>query len=129
MSIHKYRRLTGLLFGAALGLMFGLTSQLTNRILLPGIPLYQPPLGPLGNILAMLLAGALLGAICAWPESSINGTFIASAVSAAIILLGNFALASDEPQPARDEADRLDRAAPAVLGAAGASSSPRCAGP
>ena len=45
MSIHNYRRLTGLLFGAGLGLMFGLTSQLTNRILLPGIPLYQPPLG------------------------------------------------------------------------------------
>ena len=93
MSIHKYRRLTGLLFGAALGLMFGLTSQLTNRILLPGIPLYQPPLGPLGNILASLLAGALLGAICAWPQSSITGTFIASAFAAAVILIGNAVLA------------------------------------
>ena len=92
MSIHKYRRLTGLLFGAALGLTFGLTSQLTNRILLPGIPLYQPPLGPLGNILASLLAGALLGAICAWPESSITGTFIASAFAAAVILVGNAVL-------------------------------------
>jgi hypothetical protein len=99
MSIHNYRRLTGLLFGAGLGLMFGLTSQLINRILLPGIPLYQPPLGPLGNILASLLAGALLGGICAWPESSINGTFIASAVSAAIILLGNFALAEPGRSP------------------------------
>jgi hypothetical protein len=93
MSIHKYRRLTGLLFGAGLGLMFGLTSQLINRILLPGIPLYQPPLGPLGNILASLLAGALLGVICAWPESSIYGTFIASAVAAAVILVGNAVLA------------------------------------
>ena len=99
MSIHNYRRLTGLLFGAGLGLMFGLTSQLINRILLPGIPLYQPPLGPLGNILASLLAGTLLGAFCAWPESSINGTFIASAVSAAIILLGNFALAAPGRSP------------------------------
>jgi hypothetical protein len=99
MSIHKYRRLTGLLFGAGLGLMYGFTSQLINRILLPGIPLYQPPLGPLGNILAGLLAGALLGAICAWPESSINGTFIASAVSAAIILIGNFALGATGRSP------------------------------
>ena len=93
MSIHNYRRLTGLLFGAGLGLMFGLTSQLTNRILLPGIPLYQPPLGPLGNILASVLVGALLGVICAWPESSIHGTFIASAVSALVIVGGNLALA------------------------------------
>ena len=99
MSIHNYRRLTGLLFGAGLGLMFGLTSQLTNRILLPGIPLYQPPLGPLGNILASLLAGALLGVICAWPESSINGTFIASAVSAAVILVGNLVLAEPGRSP------------------------------
>jgi hypothetical protein len=93
MSIHQYRRLTGLLFGAALGLMFGLTSQLTNRILLPGVPLYQPPLGPLGNIVASLLAGALLGVICAWPESSIYGTFSASAIAAAVILVGNAVLA------------------------------------
>jgi hypothetical protein len=93
MSIHNYRRLTGLLFGAGLGLMFGLTSQLINRILLPGVPLYQPPLGPLGNILASLLTGALLGALCAWPQSSINGTFIASAFAAAVILVGNAVLA------------------------------------
>jgi hypothetical protein len=92
MSIHQYRRLTGLLFGAALGLTFGLTSQLINRLLLPGVPLYQPPLGPLGNILASLLAGGLLGAICAWPESSISGTFIASAFAAAAILVGNAVL-------------------------------------
>ena len=94
MSMHKYRRLTGLLFGAGLGLAYGLTSQLANRILLPGIPLYQPPLGPLGNILLSLLAGALLGVISAWPESSIHGTFIASAVSAVVILVGNFAVAA-----------------------------------
>ncbi len=94
MSIHKYRRLTGLLFGAGLGLMFGITSQFINRILLPGIPLHQPPLGPFGNILLCMLGGALLGVISAWPESSIHGTFIASAFSAVVILVGNFALAA-----------------------------------
>lgn len=96
MSIHNYRRLAGLLFGAGLGLTYGLTSQLTNRILLPGIPLYQPPLGPLGNILASVLVGALLGVICAWPESSINGAFIAGAVAALVILVGNAALAEPD---------------------------------
>jgi hypothetical protein len=99
MSTHKYRRLAGLLFGAGLGLMFGLTSQLINRILLPGVPLYQPPLGPLGNILASLLTGALLGALCAWPQSSINGTFIASAFAAAVILVGNAVLAEPGRSP------------------------------
>lgn len=94
MSIHKYRRLTGLRFGAGLGLMFGLTSLLTNPILLPGIPLYQPPLGPLGNIMLCVLTGALLGVISAWPEGSIQGTFIASAISALVIVAGNFALAA-----------------------------------
>jgi len=94
MSIHNYRRLTGLLFGAGLGLTFGITSQLTNRILLPGIPLHQPPLGPIGNIVLCMLCGALLGVISAWPQSSIHGTFIASAVSALVIVVGNFALAA-----------------------------------
>ena len=93
MSIQHYRRLTGLLFGAGLGVTFGLTSQLINRILLPGIPLYQPPLGPLGNLLLSLLVGALLGVLCAWPQSSINGTFIASAFAVAVILVGNALLA------------------------------------
>ena len=59
-----------------------------------GIPLYQPPLGPLGNILLSLLTGALLGVISAWPENNIHGTFIASAFSAVVILVGNFALAA-----------------------------------
>jgi hypothetical protein len=93
MSIHEYRRLAGLLFGAGLGLMFGLTSQLVNRILLPGVPLYQPPLGPFGNILIGMLVGALLGVICAWPESSLTGTFVAGAVAAVALLTGNALLA------------------------------------
>jgi len=93
MSSHRYRRLTGLWFGAGLGLVFGFTSQFTNRILLPGVPLLQPPFGPLGNAWLCALAGALLGVISAWPESSIQGTFVASAVSALVIVAGNFALA------------------------------------
>ena len=120
MSIHKYRRLTGLLFGAGLGLMFGVTSQLTNRILLPGIPLYQPPLGPLGNILASVLAGALLGVLCAWPQSSINGTFIASAVSRSDHPVGNALLAGPGRSTLGTRLITSIVLAPAVLGAAGA---------
>jgi hypothetical protein len=93
MSIHKYRRLAGLLFGAALGLAYGIASQLVNRLLLPGIPLHQPPLGPFGNSLIAALVGALLGVLCAWPESSLTGTFGAGAVAALALLIGNALLA------------------------------------
>ena len=45
----RHPRVFGLALGALLGLVYGLTSQTINRIILPGIPLYQPPLGPAGN--------------------------------------------------------------------------------
>lgn len=89
----RVRRSAGLLLGALLGLVFGLVTQYINRIALPGVPLYQPPAGPLGNSLLGLLAGALLGTIVAWPTSSIHGTFLASAVSAFAIVIGNLVIA------------------------------------
>lgn len=89
----RYRRGAGLLLGALLGLVFGLVTQYINRLALPGVPLYQPPFGPLGNSLLGLLIGGLLGLLVAWPASSIHGAFLAAAVSAAAIVLGNFILA------------------------------------
>jgi hypothetical protein len=87
--LPAYRRLTGLTFGALLGLAFGLLPQLPNRIALPGIPLYQPPLGPMGNIALAVLGGALLGLISAWPEGSFGGIALASILSAILIAVGN----------------------------------------
>lgn len=84
------RRLTGLALGGGLGLIYGLTSQLINRAFLPGVPLYQPPGGPAGNIALSAAAGAGLGLICAWPLGSIPGIFLASALSAAVIVIGSF---------------------------------------
>ena len=63
-------------------------------------------MGPLGNILASLLAGALLGVISAWPESSIHGTFIASAVSAVVILVGNRCGGAEAATPSWPSVDR-----------------------
>lgn len=84
-----YRRVAGLMLGALLGLVFGLVSQYINRLVLPGVPLYQPPWGPLGNTLLAALIGAGLGLIAAWPASSIHGTALASAVSAVVIAGGS----------------------------------------
>jgi len=85
----RYRRVAGLLLGALLGAVFGVVSQYINRLALPGVPLYQPPWGPLGNSLLAALTGAGLGVIAAWPASGVHGTAIASAVSAVIIVGGS----------------------------------------
>lgn len=70
---HGFRRLMGLLLGAGWGLIYGLVSQYINVAALPGIPLYQPPPGPLVSSVLYTLGGAALGLVCAWPASSVVG--------------------------------------------------------
>jgi hypothetical protein len=89
----SYRRIFGLLLGTLLGLTFGLVSQGINRLVLPGVPLYQPPFGPAGNAAVATLIGAVLGGVAAWPAGSLRGTFIASGLAAALIVIVNFAAA------------------------------------
>lgn len=90
LPAHRYRRLTGLVLGGGLGLVYGLVSQLINRALLPGVPLYQPPFGPAGNSALSMIGGALLGLICAWPLTGVLGVFWASAVTAVALLTFTF---------------------------------------
>ena len=78
----RYRRRIGLLIGALLGLTYAVVSQLANTLLLPKIPLYQPPFGALGNTLMFVVAGGLLGLLVAWPRSGIKGVFLMAAVAA-----------------------------------------------
>jgi hypothetical protein len=85
MTGQRYRRAAGALIGALFGFAYALVSQLINRLALPGIPLYQPPLGPVGNILLGLLAGAGLGLLCAWPASAAKGILLGGAAAAAAI--------------------------------------------
>ncbi len=85
----RYRRVAGLALGALLGVVFGVVSQTINRLALPGVPLYQPPWGLLGNALLAALIGAGLGVIAAWPASGVHGTALASAVSAVVIVGGS----------------------------------------
>ena len=85
MTEQRYRHAAGALIGVLFGFGYALVSQLINRVALPGIPLYQPPLGPAGNILLGLLAGAGLGLLCAWPASAAKGILLGAAASAAAI--------------------------------------------
>lgn len=78
--------MAGLLLGALVGLVFGLVSQLGDRLALPGVPLYRSPLGLPGNIVMYTFGAAFLGVLVAWPMSGIKGTFLVAAGSAGAII-------------------------------------------
>lgn len=86
MTENAFRRWFGLSLGLALGLAYGAVSQGINHAVLPGIPFWQPPLGPVGNTLLSSAVGALLGLVAAWPERSWLG-MLASAATGAILVL------------------------------------------
>ena len=86
-----YRRWMGVIAGASAGLAFGLSAQLVNP-LGTGAPLYQPPLGPLGNALLIVLIGALIGLATAWPAKSMTGILLGSAIGGAFLLIRSWAL-------------------------------------
>ena len=95
MSVFTTRRVTGALLGLLLGFVYAGVSQLINRLALPGIPLYQPPLGAFGNILLGALAGAALGLICSWPDSTAWGILIGSAAAAAAFIINMIRMATE----------------------------------
>lgn len=84
--IHRRQRRTALVLGALFGFAYGLVSQCINRVALPGIPLHQPPLGPLGNTILSTVVGALLALIVAWPSSAAVGVGLAILAAGAAIL-------------------------------------------
>ncbi len=87
MTERRDRRATGAVLGGVIGLAYLLVGQLVNRIALPGVPLYQPPLGLLGNVLLAAVVGAALGGLIAWPESPSIGIAAGCAASWAGIVL------------------------------------------
>lgn len=95
-EIDRYRRLVGAGLGASLGLVYILVSQGINVVFLPGIPLFQPPLGFWGNVALGALWGGLLGLICAWPYSTAIGVVLASITSISVSVVRGLA-GIDEP--------------------------------
>jgi hypothetical protein len=86
---NAYRRRAGCLLGLGMALAFGLVAMNLNRVLLPGVPFYQPPFGPWGNLILLGLAGAAVGLVCAWPENAVIGTFAAAALGALLLVAFN----------------------------------------
>ncbi len=97
---HAYRRQAGCLFGLGLALAFGLVAMHVNRLTLPGVPLYQPPLGAWGNLALLGAAGALLGLASAWPENGVLGAFSSAGLGALLLIAFNMLAA-------RSRGDRL----------------------
>ncbi len=69
----KKRRIYGFIIGITFGLPYAYISQFINSWMLPGIPLFDLPIGRvLATILTVLVLGAL-GVIVAWDEESFFG--------------------------------------------------------
>ncbi len=90
-QVDLTRRLIGLALGALLGLVYFAVSQGVDRLLLPGVPLYQPPLGFLGNLALGALWGSIVGLICAWPYSTAIGVALASLASISVTIVRGLA--------------------------------------
>jgi len=85
LPTHMFSLGMGAALGAAFGLAFGLSSQLVNLLVLSGVPLSYPPFGFFSNCLAITLAGAVVGLVTAYPESSINGSLAGTAMCLVIL--------------------------------------------
>jgi hypothetical protein len=84
-QVDRFRRWVGLALGLGLALVFGFATQVLVRLEMPGVPFAQPPLGPLGNLLALLIAGGIIGLLAAWPDEPLYG-MVLSAVAGAVFI-------------------------------------------
>ena len=80
----RERRIYGFLVGVVFGLPYATISQFINVWMLPGIPLYELPLGRVTTVVLTSIVMGILGAIVAWEEESfwglIGGSFFSVAV-------------------------------------------------
>ena len=69
----KKRRIYGFIVGIAFGLPYSYISQFINIWLLPGIPLFELPIGRVTTVILTSLSLGALGVIVAWDEESFWG--------------------------------------------------------
>jgi hypothetical protein len=76
MDYSRHRRTAGLVLGIVLGFGYSLSANLVNRLVLPDIPLYVPPPGPIGLFFLTPLMLGLLGLIAAWGDEGLPSVLI-----------------------------------------------------
>jgi hypothetical protein len=76
MDYNSQRRRAGLIVGIVLGTGYSLTSNLVNRLVLPGIPLYVPPPGVFGLTVITVLMFGVLGLLAAWTEEALPSVLL-----------------------------------------------------
>jgi hypothetical protein len=81
------RRVYGFIIGLTFGLPFALISEFINEWMLPGIPLFELPIGRITTVIFTTLFMAMLGVIVAWDEESFWGVLGGSML---IVVLGSF---------------------------------------
>jgi len=81
------RRLSGLIFGAFLALVYAYISIEINRSALPDLPLAGPPAGDVGYYLEFLAGGAILGLAACWSERIMLGILIGTVIGTLVFLL------------------------------------------
>ena len=67
------RRMYGFFLGIAFGLPYALISQYINVWMLPGIPLFELPIGRVASVILTALAMGMTGLIVGWSEESFWG--------------------------------------------------------
>lgn len=74
----RNRRALGFLVGAAFGLIYSWVAQYSNIWALPGIPLYEPPVGRAETVALTALGMGLLGLTTVWNQESPWGVIAAA---------------------------------------------------
>ena len=83
---NRFRRISGVIIGAGVGLVLGAVSQSIRSLTMPGLPFYQPPFGPAINALVCITAGTLMGMASAWPQETAPGVGLGSLVGALTVV-------------------------------------------
>lgn len=96
MSSSTYRKLSALLIFTGACFAYILVSQGINHVFMPGLPLYQPPFGPLGNILLGILVGASVGLVLGWFETGGVSVLLASLLGALFMAIATLLSGKDD---------------------------------
>lgn len=104
MSHITHRRLFGLMLGMLTALAFSLVQQNINFLVMPGIPFYSPPFGPVANVALGTAVGALLGYVTAWAETAAKGVLVGSLTGSFLVSAATMVSGRTDPTSMTDKA-------------------------